>query len=1079
MVREKANPLEKWLEIIDRNQPERAYLPDLRDFLAGVLEYPKSNVQVEQKVGGGFPDLALLTKEKCRWVVGDFKKDDSFLSSDNGREKLWRDKSKYVEGGLTRYVLFLTPRFIWVVLPTGETVCGPICLEKVSLNDLQKELGFLSWERASHLSMWQELCSGQLPYSYINLFDELNRKRLQDDLTCSFSELESSAKNVFMKLRKEYLAYKEKMFKIDQSSHSEDVKSRLKGYLRPAHNELIELFEISLPSFVAQYGRIASGKTEEQRYVKTVEAFIADSVAVLISRILFLRLAEDMGLIKKRRLTNGGPKNWVRFVEMLASDTKALIQIVSRDVAKLYAEPFSKSVFDWIMMADGELDVPLQKLILRLNAYNFATLDAEFLGDIYQQFLPEEKRKALGEYYTPVSIVDWLLNQSIGVHRGAILDPSCGSGSFLVRYIQNRINDADKRGLSPEIVRRELLEDVYGFDINPFATFISHFQIFWALLRLSRQTPRENERIHIYHVDALKRDSDFISSFPELLPEGIKVREEKRFDYVVGNPPYIRAERLKDGAQMRLAWEGVWGQNADTGIIFIYRALTEWLKPGGTLAMVVSAGYANAEAAKPVLRLMEKVVTLKKLVWLEFAGKVWESSVVPMLMVIEKRKPSPDDEIELYVPSKWPDPGCVPTRVKYKDFFCCGKAGLASDSYSYILPFLKNEDIPLLKKLDPGINGNYVALGYLVDWTYGIQRGGVELSQVKEGERSIPVIAGRSLAVAWPGTATGWVDLEMVKKRPNGKLSLWKNWPREKIAEYIAVPLFVLAPCAAVVRGDVACLDTIIVGKLKNEDVQIGFRTKGITNNAIGSYLNSSIVRYLTLVKWRAGVLGGGPWLHMYPRTLMSLPWRKNAPDVILRQLDSAYEHLSSLAQKAKDSVYVWFDLEVKKGESLGKKRKLSESDFGINFRTWGKSVGVETITVEGQYLKGADDSKLFVQDEDLSLYAYILVKLRYSENGIINIEDLQELPVVENYREIVREYRQKEKEQADIERQYVNIIQDIDQLVAEMLGLEEKELKHIHCRLNDFPLNLLKPRYPWSPVVQKPVKAYTEDRFR
>jgi hypothetical protein len=47
------------------------------------------------------------------------------------------------------------------------------------------------------------------------------------------------------------------------------------------------------------------------------------------------------------------------------------------------------------------------------------------------------------------------------------------------------------------------------------------------------------------------------------------------------------------------------GQNADTGLIFLYRALHEWLEPNGWFGMVVSGGYANSEAAAKVWRLLQ------------------------------------------------------------------------------------------------------------------------------------------------------------------------------------------------------------------------------------------------------------------------------------------------------------------------------------------------------------------------------------------------------------------------------------------------------------------------------------------
>ena len=65
------------------------------------------------------------------------------------------------------------------------------------------------------------------------------------------------------------------------------------------------------------------------------ESAVADSVAVLVDRVLFLRLVEDLKLIKKRRLSNGGLRDWAAFVNQLTGDAKALMQLVAEDVGRL------------------------------------------------------------------------------------------------------------------------------------------------------------------------------------------------------------------------------------------------------------------------------------------------------------------------------------------------------------------------------------------------------------------------------------------------------------------------------------------------------------------------------------------------------------------------------------------------------------------------------------------------------------------------------------------------------------------------------------------------------------------------
>ena len=708
------NPLEKWLGL-QWDKPERAYNPDLRDFFAEVLGYPKDHVLTEDRQGGGYADLKLLTAQKRAWIVGDLKKDDEQLTTANGLQTLWLEKKRYVDG-LTRFVVFITPHFIWVGLSTGEAAPGfqtALDLRLFTLEELQAKLAFIAYAQANHAQLWQEFTTGELPFSYLDLHDADTTRQLRSDLTDSFAELSLAATRAIGVFERDYRAYTQTKKEIDkQLGGNSSAKRRALVRLDIGNRFVRHLFEESLPQFEEQYGREIDDKSKVNERLK--EAFVSDSVAALTARVLFLRLIEDLGLTKKRRLSNGGPRNWNQFVETLTGDAKALVRVASEDAARLYHEPFEQTVFDWINHANGELDESLQRLILRLNAYNFAGLSEELLGDIYQQFLPLTKRKRLGEFYTPPSIVDWILEQTVN-GEGEILDPSCGSGSFLVRYAHRKLEDAKIRKLEPDLVRQELQAELWGFDLNPFASFITYFQMLWAMLRFHPAGIAPS--IHVYNLNSLLRDEEVGQAVgTDLLPPGSLERDGKKWKYIVGNPPYIRAERIKYGDEVKTLWSSVWGQNSDTGLVFLYRAINEWLEDGGVLGMVVSGGYASSEAAAKVWKLLHPggKASLRKIVWLEFVGKVWDANVIPLVLIVEKTPPKDDDVIEIFTPQTWNHHGpqtMQPQRVKYSDFWDKRVNPKVSDTDTaqgtaykwgdYLLPLLETDDAVLLEKLSP------------------------------------------------------------------------------------------------------------------------------------------------------------------------------------------------------------------------------------------------------------------------------------------------------------------------------------------------------------------------------------------
>ncbi|WP_236721490.1 N-6 DNA methylase [Trichormus sp. NMC-1] len=1090
------DPLIKWLTL-NWDRPERSYNPDVRDFLAGLLDYPKERVVTEDKGGGGgYPDIKLLTPEKIAWVVGDLKKDDAELTKESGRKKLWNQKSKYVEG-LTRYVLFLTAKYLWIVLPTGEPVEGfevPIDLSATTFEQLKEQLKFISAEQAEHGNQWATFIGGKLPYIYLKLDTEATLNQLRQDLQTSFAELSIAGEEAIARLFGQYEDYKRRKQEIEQNLAGAGEAQR-RALMRVNNQFEFErrLFEDILPQFEEQYGREVNAKGEQAK-ARIREAFVADSVAVLIARVLFLRLVEDLQLTKKRRLTNGGPKDWADFVDHLTGDARALVRLIAEDVGRLYKEPFERNVFDWLYQTNGILDQALQRLIMRFNAYDFSGLSEEILGDIYQAFLPTAKRKRLGEFYTPTSIVDWLLDQTIFSHdEGKILDPSCGSGSFLVRYVHRRLEDIKVRGIAQDDVLQELQTNVWGFDLNPFATFISHFQLMWAILRVKPSSTPPN--IHVYNLNSLLKDADLVPFLGEgYLSPGSQERDSEQWKYIIGNPPYIRAERVKYSEEMRGLWQQIWGQNADTGLVFLYRALTESLQSGGFLGMVVSGGYANSEAAAKVWKLLypRQEAVLRKVVWLEFIDKpVWDVARVPLILVIERTPAKEDDEIELYVPSKWPSDE-PPVKIKYGDFFDAKVSPRVTDIDpsnplegrwgDYLLPLLHAEDIPILRKLYPnGNGGNIVELKEAVaqqisrsnrpfSWTYGIQRGGVEVTPEATGDKPIQVIAGRSLAVGWPGESAGWVDLEAVKNRPNGKLSLWGSDVIPN--KFIAVAKIVKLPTATIVdcsseEINIAVLDSVLVALEKHDGVKL---------EAIAGYLNSKLIRFVVSVRLRSTVVQGY-YSQFHPRILESLPWVKNLDPKIEQRLIDSYNQLSQFANIAKNNPDEWLLSQIENQIAV-KRYKLIDRILNINFINWSpEDVQAEELSLDGSFLK----TGLFFIDllnTDLAELVYKLITINSDDDTSISGRLIQKLVIPQNYPELMQEYRQRIADFQQVEADFFNVLAEIDAAVYEMFGLTDEEKAHIENRLASFPLNKLQPRYPWQTVRPRSIKAYTEDRF-
>ena len=115
------------------------------------------------------------------------------------------------------------------------------------------------------------------------------------------------------------------------------------------------------------------------------------------------------------------------------------------------------------------------------------TIDSEATRDLlkklYQYLVPQEVRHSLGEYYTP----DWLAELALdevgydGDTRKRLLDPACGSGTFLVLAIQRAREHGRKHREPPLEVAKRISANIWGFDLNPLAVIAARTNYLFAL----------------------------------------------------------------------------------------------------------------------------------------------------------------------------------------------------------------------------------------------------------------------------------------------------------------------------------------------------------------------------------------------------------------------------------------------------------------------------------------------------------------------------------------------------------------------------------------------------------------------
>jgi hypothetical protein len=420
------------------------------------------------------------------------------------------------------------------------------------------------------------------------------------------------------------------------------------------------------------------------------------AVQKTIDRIIFLRICEDRGTEDYGRLQtlcNGG-RTYIRLMEQFRqADDRYNSGLFHFDNGEKGRAEAPDALTPGLTLDDAALKDILKNLYYPDSPYEFSVLPADILGQVYEQFLGktisltaahqakvEEKpevRKAGGVYYTPGYIVDYIIKNTLGrlldgddsenpqpvaLTKAAeikVLDPACGSGSFLIAAYQYLLDwhlrqyTADpatgtpdggkiKRyagGKEPRIYqasggvwklttaerKRILLNNIHGVDIDSQAVEVTKLSLLLKVLegetrqQLQRDFIRERQRILPDLGNNIRCGNSLIG--PEaydhrqfsLLPEEDgyrinvfdwkqafpKIMQAGGFDAIIGNPPYIRIQVMKEWAPVEVdlykeLYRAAAAGNYDIYVVFAEKAL-KLLNKSGRMGFILPHKFFNAQ----------------------------------------------------------------------------------------------------------------------------------------------------------------------------------------------------------------------------------------------------------------------------------------------------------------------------------------------------------------------------------------------------------------------------------------------------------------------------------------------------
>jgi len=418
---------------------------------------------------------------------------------------------------------------------------------------------------------------------------------------------------------------------------------------------------------------------------------INEVIQRFFNRLIFIRNCED------RKIENN--KLRATLNEWRTGGCKGELIEKLQQVFRYFADPYDSDLFephltDSISIESATVEDiinGLYKVPGSIANYDFSIMEPDVLGSVYEQYLgyvtslrkkdfeeqqevTKKHRKEQGIYYTPTFVTNYIVKETVGhflkdhthneILNMKILDPACGSGSFLIRAFDELLNYHAGVRSKPvvELDQRErlqvLLSNIFGVDLDKQAVEIARLNLLLRTLTergelemLENNIQRGNslisgteEELKNYFGKNWKDKEPFNweDKFPNIMPNG-------GFDVVIGNPPWVSLSgkhKSLDLSQQELQYlsdtfhSSTYAPNLYE--VFIWRALG-LLKDGGLFSFIVPDRLAtNQQFTKLREHILQNFTVERLLFRYPFPGVIADT----MILVIRKAKPK-DNNIEI------------------------------------------------------------------------------------------------------------------------------------------------------------------------------------------------------------------------------------------------------------------------------------------------------------------------------------------------------------------------------------------------------------------------------------------------
>ncbi len=289
------------------------------------------------------------------------------------------------------------------------------------------------------------------------------------------------------------------------------------GFSLSSNKKLLEKLTDAIDIDDFSFWNLHSGKTWEKYEsafkVKRLDTYLLENISAaidllrtenfskeeansVIGRLIFARYLIDRGVeLNENYISKGiekssfldlilSPIKLYSFFDYLRDEFNGHLFPVSKEEKKKFNQKHSKilhNLFSGNHVRSGQLSL--------FNLYDFNIIPVELISNIYERFIGKEERESSQSFYTPSFLVDYILKETVEEHLKKkasckVLDPSCGSGIFLVETLRKLIerNLSKQKTINDEKLKELLISNIYGIDRDANAINVAIFSLYLTLL---------------------------------------------------------------------------------------------------------------------------------------------------------------------------------------------------------------------------------------------------------------------------------------------------------------------------------------------------------------------------------------------------------------------------------------------------------------------------------------------------------------------------------------------------------------------------------------------------------------------